>query len=319
MDPIWRPLAVTDATELARLYAAAEQADPTGEHVSAEDLTAELTGPNVDLPGATLAAWAGNRMIGYGLIRRRDEANPVHLVHLQSIVHPDYRDEAIAQHLIEWFARTSRSVHAHSFPTAPLALCHYAHQNQRWIAGVLTRAGYTHRRTMVTMRVSLTDLPTQPPLPAGVQPVAFAPEHDLATLYARNDTFADHWGSTDYTLESWRHLVTGSKDFRPDLSFVVLSPADEVQAFVLTQFFAADAAMTGVREQHIGWIGTRQALRGKGIASGLLGHTLRAGQAAGFDQAALGVDIDNATRALGVYERCGFRTVDEWHAYVLPA
>ena len=30
-------------------------------------------------------------MIGYGLIRRRDEANPVHMVRIQSIVHPNHR------------------------------------------------------------------------------------------------------------------------------------------------------------------------------------------------------------------------------------
>ena len=171
---------------------------------------------------------------------------------------------------------------------------------------------------MVTMRVSLTNLPPQPPLPADIEPVPFAPEHGLPTLAARNDTFADHWDSTDYSPEAWRHRVTDSKDFRPDLSFVALSPTGEVQAFVLSHFFAADAA-AGVREQYISWIGTRKALRGQGIGSGLLGHALQAGRAAGFDQAVLGVDVDNVTRALSVYERNGFRTADEWHAYVLPA
>ena len=318
MDLVWRPLALADAAELARLHAAAEQVDRTGEHYSAEDLTAEPTGPNIDLPGATLAAWSGDRLVGYGLVRRRDQANPVHRVHLESIVHPDHRDDTTAAHLIAWFARTSRQVHAAHFPDAPLELRHDTHQNQRWIAGVLTRAGYTHRRTMVSMRVDLTDLPAQPPLPTGIQPVPFAPEHDLATLAARNDTFADQWDSTDYTPQAWRHRVTGSTEFRPDLSFVVLAPTGEVDAFVLSHFFAADAAGTGVREQYVSWIGTRKALRGRGIGSGLLGHALRAGQAAGFDRAVLGVDVDNVTGALNVYERCGFRTADEWHAYLTP-
>jgi hypothetical protein len=116
---MWRPLTVADVAELARLYAAAERVDPTGEHFRAEDLTEQLTGPNVDLPGASLAAWAGDRMIGYGLIRRRDEANPVHLVNLESIVHPEHRDAAIAAQLIEWFATTSRRIHATTSRTRP--------------------------------------------------------------------------------------------------------------------------------------------------------------------------------------------------------
>lgn len=319
VDATWRPLTIADAAELARLCAAAEKVDRTGEHFSADDLTDVLTEPSVDLSRATIAARAGDRMVAYGIVHRRDEANPVHVVYLESVVHPEYRDDAIAAHLIEWFSNTSRDVHARLFPNAPLELRHDAHQNQHWIAGVLTRAGYTHRRTIVTMGVSLTDLPAQPPLPAGVAPVPFAPEYDRATLDARNDTFADHWGATAFSLAAWRHKVTGSKDFRPELSFLVLSPDGEVQAFVLSHFFAADEAATGVREQNVSWIGTRKALRGKGIASGLLGHTLQAGRAAGYERALLSVDVDNATGALGAYQRCGFRTADEWHAYLGPA
>lgn len=156
-----------------------------------------------------------------------------------------------------------------------------------------------HSNCGTTMRVSLTDLPTQPPLPADVEPVAFAPEHDLATLDARNDTFAGHWGATAFTPEAWRHKVTGSKTFRPELSFVVVSPDGEVQAFVLSHVFAADEAATGVREQDVGWIGTRKAQRGKGIASGLLGHALQVGRAAGYERALLNVDFDNATARAG--------------------
>jgi mycothiol synthase len=319
VDLTWRPLTIADATELALLYAAAEEVDRTGEHFGADDLAEVLTEPNVDLPRATIAAHAGDRMVAYGIVHRRDQANPVHLVYLESIVHPEYRDDAVAAHLTEWFVKTGREVHAWSFPDAPLELRHDAHQNQHWIAGVLARAGYSHRRTIATMRVSLTDLPTQPPLPAGVEPVAFVPEHDLATLDARNDTFAGHWGATAFTFEAWRHKVTGSKTFRPELSFVVMSPDGEVQAFVLSHVFAADEAATGVREQYVGWIGTRKAQRGKGIASGLLGHALQVGRAAGYERALLNVDFDNATGALGVYERCGFRIADEWHSYIEPA
>ncbi len=319
MNPTWRPLTIADAAELARLYAAAEEADRTGEHFDADDLTEVLTEPNVDLARATIAAWAGDRMVAYGIVHRRDQANPVHLVYLESMVHPEYRDDTIAAHLIEWFVKTGREVHARAFPDAPLELRHDAHRNQHWIAGVLAGAGYTHRRTIATMRVSLTELPVQPALPAGIEPVLFAPEHDLATLDARNDTFADHWGATAFTLEAWRHKVTGSKTFRPDLSFLVVSPDGEVRAFVLSHVFAADEAATGVREQYVAWIGTRKAQRGKGIAAGLLGHTLQVGQAAGYERALLNVDFDNATGALGVYERCGFRIADEWHAYLMPA
>src|SRR6266498_4160043 len=195
MDLTWRPLTLDDAGALARLYAAAEAVDRTGEHFSAEDMAEELAGPNIDLPGATIGAWLGDRLIGYGLVRHRDAAEPVHMVRLQSVVHPDHRDDAVGAHLIEWFVEASRKVHAKHFPDAPLELHHGAHENETWIAALLRDAGYTHQRSMVSMRVGLDELPPQPPLPDDIVPVLFAPEYDLATLDARNDTFADHWGS----------------------------------------------------------------------------------------------------------------------------
>lgn len=319
MDLTWRPLAFGDVPALTRLYAAAEEVDRTGEHYSDADLREELEAPNVDLARATVGAFAGDRLIGYGLVRRRDAAEPVHMVRLQSVVHPEHRDDAVGAHLAEWFARTSREVHERAFPDAPLELQHGLHQNERWMAGVLAGAGYTHGRTMVTMRAGLAGLaglPPQPPLPDGFEAVPFESKNDLAVLDARNDTFADHWGSTLYQPDAWRHLVTGSKDFRPDLSFLVLD-GDEVLAFVLSHFSASEAEVTGIREHHATWVGTRKALRGRGVASGLLGHTLRAAKDAGFDRSALNVDVDNAHRALGVYERCGYRVDDEWHVYVL--
>src|SRR4051794_5957071 len=274
MDLTWRPLTLGDVPALTRLYAAAEEVDRTGEHFSADDLREELEGPNIDLARATVGAFAGDRLIGYGLVRRRDAAEPVHMIRLQSVVHPEHRDDAVGAHLVEWFARTSREVHERTFPGAPLELHHGLHQNERWIAGVLGGAGYTHSRTMVTMRVGLADLPPQPPLPDGFEAVPFDFEYDLAALDARNDTFADHWGSTIYQPDAWRHLVTGSKDFRPDVSFLVLD-GDKVLAFVLSHFYESEAEATGIREHYATWVGTREALRGRGVVSGLLGHTLR--------------------------------------------
>src|SRR3954468_10496234 len=104
MDLTWRPLTLDDAPALAGLYAAAEEVDRTGDHFSAEDLRDELEAPNVDLARATAGAWAGDRLVGYGLVLRRATATPVHMIRLQSVVHPEHRGDAVGTHLVEWFA-----------------------------------------------------------------------------------------------------------------------------------------------------------------------------------------------------------------------
>ncbi|MFF0145430.1 GNAT family N-acetyltransferase [Amycolatopsis sulphurea] len=70
--------------------------------------------------------------------------------------------------------------------------------------------------------------------------------------------------------------MTGSKDFRADLSFLLLTPGrDRVQAFVLSAFHPADAEGTGVRELYVHYIGTRAEARRRGLASALLAYTLQ--------------------------------------------
>jgi ribosomal protein S18 acetylase RimI-like enzyme len=169
------------------------------------------------------------------------------------------------------------------------------------------------------MRVDLATAPTASELPGGLRLVRFEDKYDEPTRHARNDTFADHWGSTVQSPRAWRHLVTGSSSFRPDLSFLLLSPhRDEVAAFALSEFFASDAEATGVRELHLSHVGTRAALRGRGVATALLGHTMAEARAAGFHRASLGVDVDNAYDALAIYRRCGFEIAERWFGYVLP-
>jgi len=183
---------------------------------------------------------------------------------------------------------------------------------------VLEKGGFTAARTFVEMRADLATLPPAPPLPTDLRLAGFEQKYDEPTRLARNDTFGEHWGSTDLDPDLWRHLVTGGKDFRPDLSFLLLSPdEDVVVAFVLGAFFESDAEATGVRELYVSYVGTRAEVRGRGIASALLGHALAEAKGKGFQRSALSVDLENVNGALGVYERCGYRVEARWAGFVL--
>ncbi|MEC3981171.1 GNAT family N-acetyltransferase [Amycolatopsis sp. H20-H5] len=319
MELTWRPLTPADMDALAVVFAEAEAAEPTGEHYSAEDLREQFDGPSINLLDGSTAAWAGDRLVGYGLVRPRDAADPVHMPRLEALMHPDHRSEAVGHHLTDWFLRAGRLLHLAAFPDAPLELHSSAHENQRWFAEVLAAAGYQHQRTFVDMRTEPGTLPPVQPLPPELPLVAHEEKYEELTRLARNDIFAGHWGSTEQSPENWRHLVTGSKDFRRDLSFLLLSPSgDEVVAFVLSSFYESEAAITGVKELYVNYVGTRASLRGRGVATALLGYTMAKATEAGFERYALNVDVDNAHSALGVYERCGYRVTDRWAGYVLP-
>ncbi|KZB80398.1 GNAT family N-acetyltransferase [Amycolatopsis regifaucium] len=319
MSLTWRPLTMDDMPRLAETFAAAERVEPIDEHYSAEDLAEEIASPNVDLPTATTSAWDGETLVAYGLLRRRDAANPAHMVRVETLVHPEYREDAIAAHLTGWFEEAGKRVHAKSFPDAPLELHAAANTKQRWLSDVLVGAGYEHARWFVDMRADLASIPPVKPLPEEFPLVTYEEKYEALTLRSRNETFADHWGSTAQSPEAWRHLVVGGKDFQPDLSFLLLSPArDKVVAMVLSAFFASDEAATGVKDLYVSHVATDASLRGRGIASALLGRTLVQAEAKGFQRASLNVDQDNTHRALGVYERVGFSEHQRWAGYVKP-
>ena len=60
------------------------------------------------------------------------------------------------------------------------------------------------------------------------------------------------------------------------------------------------------REAYVAYVGTLPAYRGRGLATRLLAHTLRACRDAGFCTSSLDVDTENPTGALGIYERAGY-------------
>ncbi len=317
MSLTWRPLTLDDMPRLAETFAAAERVEPIEEHYSAEDLAEEIGTPTVDLPTASTSAWDGDKLVAYGLLRRRDAANPVHMMRAETLVHPEYRDDAIAAHLTGWFEEAGKRLHAKSHPDVPLELHAAANTKQRWLSEVLAGSGYEHARWFVDMRADLGSIPPVKPLPEEFPLVTYEDKYEAFTLRSRNETFADHWGSTEQSPEAWRHLVVGGKDFQPDLSFLLLSPErDRVVAMVLSAFFASDAAATGVKDLYVSHVATDAALRGRGIAGALLGHTIVEAKAKGFQRASLNVDQDNTHRALGVYERVGFSEHQRWAGYV---
>lgn len=74
--------------------------------------------------------------------------------------------------------------------------------------------------------------------------------------------------------------------------------------------------------EHIGrrraWtedISTRQEWRGRGVASALIRASLRQLTELGYDEAALGADLDSPTGALQLYERLGYREVARFASY----
>ncbi len=159
------------------------------------------------------------------------------------------------------------------------------------------------------LRPTLADIPHRE-LPSGVQVRRVDPAHLRAIFEAEVDAFAGHWGAglQDGSDDRWREFQGHPFNRDTDL-WQIAWAGDEVVGMVRPFINDEENARHGVRR---GWcenISTRAAWRGKGVASALICRALRALRDRGMAEAALGVDAQNETGALRLYESMGFRAV----------
>jgi mycothiol synthase len=167
------------------------------------------------------------------------------------------------------------------------------------------RMGFTPARYFDELICPLVDLP-DPAAVAGVTIVPWPDDRDDEIRAVAASAFADHWGSTPSTPESWHQQVHGF-GARPDLSFVAIDDASgEVVSFCLNKRYPAGGAVTGREEGWIDQLGTRAEWRRRGLASQLIVASLHALSAEGLTHAILSVDSDNPTDATRMYRRLGF-------------
>ena len=154
------------------------------------------------------------------------------------------------------------------------------------------------------------------PLPEGVEVRPVRPEQLRRIWEAEVEAFSGHWGAAadDGSDASWQMFLADpyNRDTGP---WQVAWNGDEIVGIVRAFVNDDENARLGVRR---GWcenISTSQRWRGRGVASALMARALRALRDRGMSEAALGVDAQNETGALRLYEQMGFREVareTEW-------
>jgi ribosomal protein S18 acetylase RimI-like enzyme len=159
------------------------------------------------------------------------------------------------------------------------------------------------------LRPTLDDIPDRA-LPAGVEVRPAGPDHLRAIFEAEVAAFAGHWGAAleDASESRWQEFQQDPLN-RDIALWQVAWAGDEIVGMVRPFVSAEENTRLGVRR---GWcenISTQLAWRGKGVASALICRALRALRDRGMTEAALGVDAQNETGALRLYEAMGFRAV----------
>jgi mycothiol synthase len=303
-----RPLSDDDVVAVAALLAAAEQVDDTGEYPDAEDVAEWWRGWGIDPARDGLAVCdPAGLLVAYATVMAAPTFRDALAVYLEGRVCPDLRGRGIGRALLAWQLDRGTALHSERHPEAPGALTVEIPGGMPSLEALVRRAGLEAERWYREMQRLLTDLPEARPVP-GIDIVPFAWDRDDEVRRAHNAAFTRHHGSSERDPEAWGALFTGQRGFRPDLSRLAVEDG-AVVGYVLAYVYEADTAARGTRQVVLGQIGVLPPARGRGVASALITEVLEAAARNDCESAGLGVDTENVTGALRLYEGLGFRAV----------
>ena len=178
---------------------------------------------------------------------------------------------------------------------------------------LLLSEGYREVRYGFSMRrPTLDDIPDAP-LPDGLVIREVRPEDVRRIWEADNEAFRDHWGHREQAEEDFQKLLA-----MPELDTSLWSVAwdgDEVAGSVQTWIWHSENEGLRVRRGWLEHISVRRPWRRRGLARAIIADSLRRLKAAGMEEAMLGVDAENPTGALGLYESIGFVVKDRGVTY----
>jgi mycothiol synthase len=142
------------------------------------------------------------------------------------------------------------------------------------------------------MAIDLRGEPEAPVWPAGIAVRSLDPERELDAFHAAvSESFAEHWGGPR-TRERLRAAVE-QEDFDPTLWFLAVD-GREIAGTV--------ECLRRGGSGYVRYLGVREPWRGRGLGRALLRHGLRELYGRGLRRVALGVDANNASGAVRLYE-----------------
>lgn len=285
--------------------------------VSAEDLASDFKhtegfSPKKDL----LIAEANGRMIGWARVWcTQDPAGLTLYNHFVNLL-PEWYGKGVRVAMLRHSELRLKEIANEHHEDADRVLQSTAVDTDTdWIS-TLEGEGYEIFRYGVAMvRPTLDNIPTLP-LPEGIEVRPVKPEHYRPIIDAWNEACRDMRGQIPISDEDFKAFQE-SQIFDPSL-WQIAWYRDQVVGTTMNFINKQANKETGRRRGHVEAISVRRSWRGKGIAKALIARSLELLKSRGMTEAALGVDVENPSGALQLYEKMGFEAVKKGVFYRKP-
>lgn len=305
-----------DYAVMASLISTANLADGIDDIPTAASLRADYQARSeMDPARDVVFAEVGDGVVGFGEAYRQVR-DGVAIYWTLGAVLPAYRGRGIGRAILAANERRGREIAAAHDDPGGRAFASWASEREGGADGLLRSAGYAPARYGFAMVRSTIDGLAEAALPPGLEIRPVNAAHARTIFEADNDAFRDHWGHHEATEDDFA-ATYASPDLDTSL-WRIAWDGDEVAGGVLTWIYASENEAFGVRRGWLEHIFVRRPWRKRGLATALIASALAALRERGMTEAMLGVDADNLTGALRLYERLGFTVKDRATHYRKP-
>ena len=311
--------AEADRDHIVRIQNAAWRADGVAERISRDDVdpwlrhTTEQFDPARDLRLAEL----DGRVVAVTWNDWIDATDGVRDYRSRGYVDPAFRRRGIGDALLRDNIVRIRRIAAGHDGARPKVLGTFTNERSAGAAALVERHGYRPVRWFFDMQRPIDgELPPIESPPPGIEVRPVTADDGWAIWEADHDAFRDHWGGHDASEGAFRRWVE-SPEFDPSL-FVVAFEGDEIAGAVLNAIYPEENEDLGIRRGWLDSVFTRRAWRRRGLARNLIVRSLHVLRERGMEAAVLGVDADNPSGALGLYEAAGFAITERTTAWRRP-
>ena len=220
-------------------------------------------------------------------------------------VHPEHQGRGVGSYLLQWAEERARKALPLSKPELRVPLWAFCNTIDTQAQAMFTNQGFAFLRHNLRMVIELNDPPPEPVWPAGITVRPIVPgQEEFAAFAAGREAFGDHFGHVARPLEeefeTWKHRMYNSPDYDPSLWFLALD-GEQIAGNSLC-FKRTD------NDPSFGWVASlsvRRPWRRQGLGLALLQQSIAEFYRRGYRKVGLGVDAQNLTGAVRLYEKAG--------------
>jgi mycothiol synthase len=298
-EPELRPPTLADLPVLADFFADIEATYGAG-GLPEGDVRDLLTNPHLDVEQNFRIALSDGGVVGWVDIWDQNSEHERLFVDVRA----RRREPEVYVPLLDWAERRGRAI---ALGRAAVLRAGRVSDDEALEDELETR-GFGLIRHFFRMEIDLADEPEPPAWPEGIAVRTLREGEEHAIFEAASESFSDHWDYHPMAFDEWRSFFVESSAFDPTLWFVAEEDG-EIAGFAICRWERRP------NTSHVAVLGVRRAWRRRGLGTALLLHAFAEFRRRGRAKADLGVDAENLTGAVRLYERAGMRVATRFDAY----